>query len=228
VNGLTGGTWHYWRVSARNGSTASPFSGTWSFRTLGQLPGAVTLLTPAQDLSISLDSVRFSWRNAVPSTRYWLEIGLDSLFVVRLADSTVTDTVKGVRGLLKDHTYWWKVRGGIAEAWGPFSETRRFVYLGPAGVDGDKEFPTAFALGPNYPNPFNPSTMVTFALPVAGEVRIEVYSMLGERVVTLVDEIRSAGNHSVRFDASGLASGTYFTRMSAQGKTFTRRLLLLR
>jgi hypothetical protein len=188
----------------------------------------VTLLTPAQDLSVSLDSVRFSWRTAVPSTRYWLEIGMDSLFVVKLADSTVTDTVKGVRGLLKDHTYWWKVRGGIAEAWGPFSETRRFVYLGPAGVDGDKEFPTAFALGANYPNPFNPSTMVTFALPVAGEVRIEVYSMLGERVATLVDEIRSAGNHAVRFDASGLASGTYFTRMSAQGKTFTRRMLLLR
>jgi hypothetical protein len=228
VSGLGSGIWHYWRVSARSGSAASPFSGTWSFRTLGQLPGAVTLLTPAQDFSVALDSVLFSWRNAVPSTRYWMEIGLDSLFVVKLVDSTVTDTVKSVRGLLKDHTYWWKVWGGIADAWGPFSETRRFVYLGPAGVDGDKEFPTVFALGANYPNPFNPSTILTFSLPAAGEVRIEVYSMLGECVATLVDEIRTAGNHAVTFNASGLASGTYFTRMSVQGKTLTRRILLLR
>jgi hypothetical protein len=165
---------------------------------------------------------------AAGATRYWLEVGLDSLFALRTVDSTLTDTTKVVRGLLLGHAYWWKVRGGTAEGWGPYSEVRRFAMTGTDAVAGEGEIPGAYALRQNYPNPFNPSTVIAFEMPAGGAARLEVFNMLGESVGLLVDEYRSAGMHEARFDAGSLASGTYFYRLIVNGVVSTRRMLLLR
>jgi hypothetical protein len=87
---------------------------------------------------------------------------------------------------------------------------------------------SGFALLNNYPNPFNPSTTILYSVPAAGLARLEVYSILGQRVATLVDGTVEAGKHRVQFDASGLASGVYFCRLSAGGRSITRRIALLR
>jgi hypothetical protein len=74
--------------------------------------------------------------------------------------------------------------------------------------------PLAFELGANYPNPFNPSTTLGYALPAAGQVQLQVYNLMGQHLATLVDGVRPAGYHEVLFDAGNLASGVYFYRVS--------------
>jgi hypothetical protein len=96
-----------------------------------------------------------------------------------------------------------------------------------SGIAG-KEFPTEFSLGQSYPNPFNPSTNIRYGLPQKGFVRLEVFSTLGQRVATLVDEQEDAGYHEVAFNASGLASGAYFYSITAGDYHASKRLVLLK
>ncbi len=77
------------------------------------------------------------------------------------------------------------------------------------------QLPTEFALASNYPNPFNPTTTINYALPQAGNVILKVYDALGREVTTLVNEYKNAGRYEVQFDASTLASGIYFYRIVA-------------
>ncbi len=75
--------------------------------------------------------------------------------------------------------------------------------------------PAAFSLSQNYPNPFNPETVIRYALPDAGYVKGVVYDILGREVATLLKGEMSAGNHEVKFDAAGLASGVYIFRLES-------------
>jgi uncharacterized delta-60 repeat protein len=86
--------------------------------------------------------------------------------------------------------------------------------------------PTAFDLAQNFPNPFNPSTAIHFAMPIAGRARLAVYNLRGELVRTLVDGEMAAGYHRFTFNARGLASGTYFYRLESGDFISTRKMIL--
>jgi M6 family metalloprotease-like protein len=93
--------------------------------------------------------------------------------------------------------------------------------------------PNQFSLADNYPNPFNPSTVIGYAVPTSAHVSLCVYDMLGRLVHTLVDEKREAGYYSVLWDATNItrshvASGTYFYRLEAGGFVITKRMVLVR
>lgn len=88
--------------------------------------------------------------------------------------------------------------------------------------------PTAFDLSQAYPNPFNPSTVISYALPADVHVTLKVFDMLGREVALLVDDMKAAGYYDVVFEASALASGTYIYRLQAGDFGATRKLLLLR
>lgn len=88
--------------------------------------------------------------------------------------------------------------------------------------------PKEFALMQNYPNPFNPSTTFTFNIPANELVNLKVYDVMGNEVATLVNEEKSAGSYSIEFDASKLASGTYFYKLQAGEKSEVRKMLLLK
>jgi hypothetical protein len=88
--------------------------------------------------------------------------------------------------------------------------------------------PPDFQLLNNYPNPFNPSTTIRYALPTRAHVTLTVFNTLGQQVATLVSEVQEAGYHDVRFDASGLASGVYLYRLQAGEYVATKRLVLVR
>jgi hypothetical protein len=90
------------------------------------------------------------------------------------------------------------------------------------------DFPTVFALGQNFPNPFNPTTVIRYQLPAASHVELKVYDILGREVTTLVNEQKPAGYYTVQFNAAGLASGVYFYRMKAGDFVETRKLTLIR
>jgi len=88
--------------------------------------------------------------------------------------------------------------------------------------------PTDFSLNQNYPNPFNPSTNIDFGLPQTSDVRIIVYNLLGQQVMTLVDENLQAGFHTVRFDASALSSGIYLYQIQTESFRQTKKMILIK
>ena len=93
---------------------------------------------------------------------------------------------------------------------------------------GGAESPVRFALLPNRPNPFNPSTAIPFTLARSGHVRLEVFNLQGRRVRTLADRSMAQGSHTVVFSADGLASGVYLVRLQASEGVLTRRIVLLK
>ena len=90
------------------------------------------------------------------------------------------------------------------------------------------EIPSSFSLKQNYPNPFNPSTVISFQLPVAGNVSLKVYDVIGREVQTLVNETLNPGTYETTFDASVLNSGIYFCKLITNGFTDSKRMILLK
>jgi photosystem II stability/assembly factor-like uncharacterized protein len=88
--------------------------------------------------------------------------------------------------------------------------------------------PVQALLHQNYPNPFNPATTIRFELSKSSEVRLSVYDILGREVTVLVNESKHAGVHQASFDGTRFASGVYFYRLTTEGSSQTRKLLLLR
>ncbi|RIK72751.1 hypothetical protein DCC62_18930 [candidate division KSB1 bacterium] len=85
-----------------------------------------------------------------------------------------------------------------------------------------------YQLNQNYPNPFNPSTSVTFALAKAGDVKLEIYNALGQKVATLVNGKLPAGQHNVVWDAKNVPSGIYFYKLEAGTFHQTRKMVLMK
>lgn len=99
--------------------------------------------------------------------------------------------------------------------------------LAPAGGASNGE-QASFALEQNRPNPFNPSTEISFTLPEAARVSLVVYDVTGRRVATLIAEHRERGKHMVTWNARGVASGIYYCRLQAGGQSEVRKMILLK
>jgi len=84
-----------------------------------------------------------------------------------------------------------------------------------------------YVLNQNYPNPFNPSTIISFKLPQQGHVNLTVFNILGQQVAKLIDKEMLAGEHSVTFNAKGLASGVYIYLLNVEGKFFRAKKMML-
>ncbi|MCK5571112.1 MAG: T9SS type A sorting domain-containing protein, partial [Bacteroidetes bacterium] len=80
----------------------------------------------------------------------------------------------------------------------------------------------------NYPNPFNPTTNVNYSIPTAGFVTLKVYDLLGQEVVTLVNQEQDAGSYRVDFNAVDLANGAYFYRLTAGTFTDVKKMVLMK
>lgn len=83
-----------------------------------------------------------------------------------------------------------------------------------------------YQLQQNFPNPFNPTTIIRYSIPNVELVQIKVYDVLGKEIKTLVNEFKKVGSYEVEFDGSNLSSGVYFYRIKAGDYSETRKLLL--
>jgi hypothetical protein len=116
-----------------------------------------------------------------------------------------------------------------------------FVYAGTAnGVwrrplsevtsveENQIEIPSSYILSQNFPNPFNPSTVISYQLPVSSDVTLKVYDILGNEIATLVDEYKPAGRYEAEFNASSLPSGVYFYQLKTSEFVQTRKMILMK
>ncbi|QQS38356.1 MAG: T9SS type A sorting domain-containing protein [Ignavibacteriales bacterium] len=108
-----------------------------------------------------------------------------------------------------------------------FASNKTITVQTPTGVD-DENILNAFKLEQNYPNPFNPTTRIDYKVGGATNVSLVVYSSSGEEVTTLVNEFKSAGSYSVNFDGTGLSSGVYYYRLTANNFIETRKFVLMK
>jgi len=107
---------------------------------------------------------------------------------------------------------------------GVFSANQTLV-----GVESEtSNIPESFSISQNYPNPFNPSTKIKFALSSTENVKIIVYDITGRQIKELLSQNLTAGTHTVDFDASDLASGTYIYRIKAGNFVESKKMLLLK
>jgi hypothetical protein len=104
----------------------------------------------------------------------------------------------------------------------------------PTATDNEPEaIPSRFGITTNYPNPFNPTTTIAFALDRATDIRLEIYNILGQRVKTLASGRYNAGFHTIRWNGTDdagqiVASGVYFSRLTGDKRQSTRKMMLLR
>ena len=102
-----------------------------------------------------------------------------------------------------------------------------FIGAGGTAID-DVETPATYALSKNYPNPFNPSTIINYEIGQSELVKLTVYNVLGQEVMVLVNDFQQAGAHEIQFQAGALASGIYMYRLEAGNFTSTQKMILMK
>jgi len=115
-----------------------------------------------------------------------------------------------------------------------FSNATSYSYyaLAPKGVTavqtGEGMTPSSFTLDQNFPNPFNPSTTITFSMSQKGFATLKVYNSLGEQVATLVSQQLEPGMYNARWNATNVASGGYLYRLEMNGSVMSRKMLVVK
>jgi hypothetical protein len=150
------------------------------------------------------------------STSAWIKIG----FVSGVGTSTSLHTYTYTDNVEQAGLYQYRVK--------QIDQNGSFKYSATMQVEVGS-VPKVLSLGPNYPNPFNPTTSIEFSVPTDGRAALKVYNMLGQEVAMLFDGEATAGKMmKVTFDASRLASGVYFSRLDMGGHALVNRMVLMK
>jgi hypothetical protein len=96
------------------------------------------------------------------------------------------------------------------------------------GVADEKTNPAEYALFQNFPNPFNPATIIKYQVPVTSSVKLSVYDVIGREVAVLINETKTPGEYTATFDAKALSSGVYIYRLEAGNFVQSKRMLLVK
>jgi hypothetical protein len=189
---------------------------------------APILIDPPDASVVDTHSVVFTWYPAEPeATNYWIEIDTTIGFASSFIDSSLTATNFSYDDLIAYKTYYWRVKAKNQRGWGEFSDAYTFnaVFLSVGGEDG---LPSVYALSQNFPNPFNPVTTIHIELPKASNVVLKVYDLIGQEMMTILNEKREAGRYDIQVDAAGLSSGIYFYRLQANDFIQTKKFIMVK
>jgi hypothetical protein len=170
----------------------------------------------------------------VVDTSYYLVFGTST----KVREIFVTDS-----SLYENYTFW-SEEFGLLEHYVHDFELGNYIYLRgcvingvlygdttflTVGVDGIQTTPvTEYKLYQNFPNPFNPSTSISYYLPQRSYVKLKVCDVLGKEIIVLINEEKEADHHQANFDASNLPSGVYIYTLKVNGFTDSKKMLILR
>ncbi len=191
-------------------------------------------LATFQPTSVSSKSVTLSWATLSETNNYGFEVQRSAAKTTGFATIPGSFT-KGNGTTTARHTYSYTDAAPTTSQ--PYYRLRQIDLnnadhysdvLDVTGVAIAPVIPTEFAMRQNYPNPFNPTTIVEFDLPKDSHVTLELYNILGQRVMEILNEVRLAGTQRVQVDASRLASGVYLYRLAAGDKVFMKKMTLIK
>jgi hypothetical protein len=173
----------------------------------------------------------------------WNSFSSEALTSVRNAGERQSWTLRADAASAEIPLTWSEVPAGGRWYLTTGNKTTELVSGGTISIATGKDFTVVFepvitsneagrainlALHQNFPNPFNPSTTIAFELPATGNVSLKVFNMAGQEIAALVNGVKTAGLHSVSFDASNLASGVYLYRLQVGGSVITKKMVLLK
>lgn len=173
--------------------------------------------------------------NNIDSNFYKIAFSSDTLGYITLYNGTILKTTDLGNSWTIDETYfeqYFFYASAINESGKLMLGTSAGYTLGeetPSSIeDENNKIPDNFILLSNYPNPFNPSTIISWQSPAASWQVLKVFDVLGNEIATLIDEYKPAGKNEVEFNASQLSSGVYFYQLRAGKFVETKKMLYLR
>lgn len=246
---LDSNTKYYWHLKAEEPSGTSEYSVMYNFKTGTAI--SLPALPISNEPSIGASGVQrrpiLKWNNSLYAETYEVQVATDYHIYTEgdsigaflsdnvVFDSTLTDTIiqlwKPLDSLTK---YYWHVRALNSAGTTVYSNNPLFYFTTGTEVTDIKNksnhIPDSFALLDNFPNPFNPVTVVKYNLPSSQFVRLNVYDILGKLVAKLVNQQKDAGYYEVYFNAdlAGLTSGVYLYRIQAGKYVETKKMLLIK
>jgi hypothetical protein len=170
---------------------------------------------------------------------------VDSIFIFNVTTNTwLPDVITGRGTTGTSSNYWeavdaWvapgsgKVKifiggGSLTTATNPGLWSVQVAPCTITGITIDPAIPDNYQLSQNYPNPFNPVTKISYALPKSGLVTLKIYDILGKEVMTLVNEVKSAGNYTIDFNGANMSSGIYFYSIKSGDFSAVKKMTLIK
>ena len=108
------------------------------------------------------------------------------------------------------------------------SSSLQILHFTPTGIEDSGKLPGDFSLSQNHPNPFNPTTVISYGIPRAMPVALKIYNIIGQQVARLDEGMQQAGEHSIKWDAEGFPSGIYFARLESGQHSQIIKMVLLK
>jgi hypothetical protein len=192
------------------------------------LPDKPQLISAVPKYPTRGDVFTLTWNKAKDADQYLIYLSKVQTFASDLRTGYPKDTVFTFSSLTKEQQYYWRVQGSNIVGSGPWSDVWNFTAAIPAGVKEEKGLPAEYSISQNFPNPFNPSTTIKFALPRAALTKITIYDLLGREIEIIVNKEMEAGYHKVNFDAGYLQSGVYFYKIQSGNYIQTKKMILIK
>ncbi|MFZ4619338.1 MAG: T9SS type A sorting domain-containing protein [Bacteroidota bacterium] len=232
-NNIVTGEWNGASWSANDLAVVASNQLTATVSSFGDFTGAENTALPVelQSFAASVNNgiVRLGWSTATEMNNHGFEIQRSSVINGRTDEWMKSGFVEGAgnSNTAKQYSYSEKTPyGRFNYRLKQIDQNGKFKFS-PA-VEVNVAAPNVFALDQNFPNPFNPTTSISYQLPKSGLVTLTIYDMLGKEIASLVNEVKEAGTYSVQFNATPLSSGVYLYRLQSNEFTSVKRMLLVK
>lgn len=198
-------------------------------------PPVPKLRSPIGGINLtSQQNLVFKWDSLTSYTKYDLTISDASHNIVLNVTDLISSTWQYSGSPLQNNMkYYWRVRsknpGGLNENNSAWSATDSFtIGTFTSTGNGNSGIPKVYKLNQNFPNPFNPSTHISFELPQSSNVSIVLFDVIGREVETIYSGYTQAGYYNLAFDGFKLSSGIYYYKITTDNFTDTKKMILLK
>jgi subtilisin family serine protease len=191
-------------------------------------PMSPKLLSPSSRQFVFDERIELAWESTDTVHNYRVQLALDGDFTKIVTDSLVNSSPLWLPVYGYGQIWYWRVSAMNGEGWGPWSPRRSFTSVIEATALEDDVLPHEWVLHQNYPNPFNPATTISFGIGATEPVRVDVFSVTGQRIKSIDLGMLSPGRHSIIIDMSGMSSGLYLYQISTPSFRQARKMTLVK
>ncbi|NWG28156.1 MAG: T9SS type A sorting domain-containing protein [Ignavibacteriaceae bacterium] len=204
-----------------------PANGSFNWRTrIANIDYTVPVELVSFSAAANKDEVELTWRTATETNNQGFEVQRMSVggvfenvgYVAGFGTTTEPKSYSFIDSKLETGSYTYRLKQVDFDG--------SFEYSNEINVE--VELPLQYSLEQNFPNPFNPSTKISYSIPEDGFVKLAVYNLLGEEVAKIVNAFQKANRYEVNFDGSGLSSGIYVYKIESSNFSASRKLVLMK